>query len=65
MSEQFITKLVEIRKEKKVKQQDLAKQIGVNGTHFCQIEKHKVIPSIEIVLKWIEALGHDIILARK
>lgn len=60
----LIEQLVQIRKEKKIKQLDLAAQIGVSVSHLCQIEKGQVMPSYKVVERMIEQLGHKLVLIR-
>lgn len=61
----MIEDIREIRKEKKVKQKDLAKMVGINATYLCQIEAGEVNPSYKIISDLIHALGYTIVLVRK
>lgn len=56
--------LVDIRKEKGIKQKDLAKRLDISVSHLCQIEKMQVTPNYKLVEQMIEALGHKLILVR-
>lgn len=49
-------KIVEMRREKNIKQTDLARVIGIKGNRLCQYEKGNRKPSLEIIKKIAKAL---------
>jgi len=53
----FGDRLSEIRKKKKISQDDLAKKIGVQAPVIGRYERSEVKPSIEAVVKIAEALN--------
>lgn len=52
----FGNRLGEVRKEKKISQDALAKKIGVQGTVIGRYERDEVKPSIEMAAQIAEAL---------
>lgn len=57
MSDLFGKRLQEIRKEKALSQDALAKELGVHGAVIGRYERGEVRPSIEMASKIAEALG--------
>ena len=53
----FGDRLSEIRKKKKISQDDLAKKIGVHAPVIGRYERSEVKPSIEVAVKIAEALN--------
>ncbi|HOT15830.1 MAG TPA: helix-turn-helix transcriptional regulator [Bacteroidales bacterium] len=53
----FGDRLSEIRKKKKISQDDLAKKIGVHAPVIGRYERSDVKPSIEVAVKITEALN--------
>ena len=60
----LIEQLVQIRKEKGIKQKELAARVGISTSYLCQIEKQRQKPNYELVEEIIEALEHRLILVR-
>ena len=56
--------LVKIRKEKKIKQKELARRLGITTSHLCLIEKGRIEPKVEIVMRIVEQLGYKVLLVR-
>lgn len=54
------TQLIALRKERGVTQQEMAAAVGISITSVCRIEMGVQEPGAEILLKWAEALGHDV-----
>ena len=52
----FGERLAQVRKKKKVSQDDLAKAIGVHAPVIGRYERNEVKPSIEVAAKMAEAL---------
>lgn len=61
----LVEQLVKIRKEKNIKQKNLATDLGISATHLCMIEKGDVSPSLKIVEKMVDKLDYTIALIRK
>lgn len=53
----FISKMIEARKEKKISQSDLAKLTGIDQSSISKIEKLKIIPQIDTMFKLLISLG--------
>ena len=48
-----------LREDRKINQQELADEIGLNRTYLSAIEAGKVLPTIDILLKISRALDCD------
>lgn len=53
----FGKRLMEVRKDKKLSQDDLAKSVGVHGAVIGRYEREEVKPSIDMATQLAEALG--------
>lgn len=53
----FGERLAQVRKKKKISQDELAKAIGVHAPVIGRYERNEVKPSIEVATKMAEALG--------
>jgi len=53
----FGKRLTEVRKDKKLSQDDLAKSVGVHGAVIGRYEREEVKPSIDMATQLAEALG--------
>jgi transcriptional regulator with XRE-family HTH domain len=53
----FGQRLLEVRKKRKVSQDELAKRIGVHAPIIGRYERNEVKPSIEVAAKIAEAIG--------
>lgn len=56
----LINKLVELREEKGLTQQDLAKMSGVKLAELERIENNKTTPAINTLIKLLNSLGHTL-----
>lgn len=56
----FGNKLKTIRKGKKIKQKELAEQLGLSISHFCQMENDKASPTLSTLNKWCNALDCEV-----
>ena len=54
---EFSTRLITLRKEQKIAQNELAKQLGVHPNVLGRYERAETSPSIEIALKIANVLG--------
>jgi DNA-binding XRE family transcriptional regulator len=61
----MIEKLNKIRKEKRIKKQDLAEELGLNRYYMGDILEGRSKASWHLVVRIAEVLGHEIILVRK
>lgn len=52
-----IDELAIVRKEKKIRQEDLAKEIGITREALSYFESHQKEPSYKRLRLWCEALG--------
>ncbi len=63
--EQFLRNLGQVirqaRKSKKITQEDLSEQSGVNAKYLGEIELGKTNPTIVVLLKLVGALGLEIV----
>lgn len=50
-------RIMQKRKEKGLRQQDLAQQIGLSNNHISNIERGKYLPSLRCLLRICEVLG--------
>lgn len=55
-SKTFGNRLIEVRKEKKLSQDELGKKVGVHGAVIGRYERDEVKPSIEMAKNLAEAL---------
>ncbi len=53
----FGERLIQIRKEKKMPQNELAKKIGIHANVLGRYEREEVKPSIQVAVQIAEALG--------
>ena len=53
----FGKRLTEVRKDKKISQDELGKLVGVHGAVIGRYEREEVKPSIEVATQLAEALG--------
>ena len=53
----FGKRLTEVRKDKKMSQEEIAKKVGVHGAVIGRYERDEVKPSIDVATKMAEALG--------
>lgn len=60
-----LTQLKEVRRSRKIKVQDLAKEIGVSREYMGQMETGKVMPRFDVVQNWASILGYQIVIAIK
>ena len=56
-TEKIIEKIRKIRIEKKISLLNLANEAGISHSHLYYIESKKVIPSMDVMMKLIKALG--------
>ena len=54
---EFIEKLSKIRKEKGISQRELCKMINMKQPYLVKIEKREISPSLNTILKIINALN--------
>ena len=55
-----LTKIREIRMEKKISLLNLANAVGISHSHLYYIESKKVVPSIDIIVKISKALDYSL-----
>ena len=56
-TERIIEKIRKIRMEKKISLLKLANDAGISHSHLYYIESKKVIPSMDVMMRLIKALG--------
>ena len=56
-TEKIIEKIRKIRIEKNISLLNLANEAGISHSHLYYIESKKVIPSMDVMMKLIKALG--------
>lgn len=60
-----IDALHRVRKEKKLKQADVAFQIDVSAVTFSKYESGITKPTIDVFEKWLDALGYEMTITSK
>ena len=53
----FGEKIIQVRKEKSISQNDLAKKLGIHANVLGRYERGETTPSIDVALQIAEALG--------
>lgn len=61
----IIESLVQVRKEKKITQIDIANNLGVTKTTMCRYESGKREMPFSIVREYADCLGYEIRLLKK
>lgn len=61
----IIEKLVEIRKERKIKTREVLNKTGLSRTTLFRLETKRVDASFESVLKYANCLGFDLTITLK
>lgn len=56
----FGTELKNKRKEMRIKQFEMAEELDLTITHFCQLENGKSSPNLKTLQRWCEALGYKL-----
>ena len=56
-TDRIIEKIRKTRMEKKISLLNLANDVGISHSHLYYIESKKVIPSMDVMVKLIKALG--------
>lgn len=57
MKSNYQKKLIKLRNQKKYTQKDMAEQIGISESYYCQLEKGKRRMSMDLALKISSILG--------
>ncbi|MEM3448065.1 MAG: helix-turn-helix transcriptional regulator [Nitrososphaerota archaeon] len=60
MRENISNRIMEFRKEKGLRQVDLAKRVGIRQSEISDIETGKRKPNVYLAKKIAEALGKDV-----
>ncbi|MFI3212162.1 MAG: helix-turn-helix transcriptional regulator [Eubacteriales bacterium] len=55
-----ITKLIQIRKNKKMTQQDLAEVTGIRRPNIARIEKGNYNPTLDMIVRMADGLNLDV-----
>ena len=55
-----VDQLVALRKEKSMTQQDVAEATGINRANVARIERKKHISSLEVLVKYANAVGKEL-----
>ena len=55
-TEKILEKIREKRQEKKLSLLNLANKVGISHSHLYYIERKKVVPSIDVIVKITKAL---------
>ena len=53
------------RREKRIKQYELAERLGLTITHLSLLENDKTTPTMKTLKKWCDSLGYKIQLIEK
>lgn len=61
----ILDSLIQIRKDKKVYQNDLLSYLGVNGTTLSKYESKKRAMPFKVLIKYAEYFGYEIRLLKK
>lgn len=62
IDKELIAKKIKMaRKRLGLRQEDLAKELGISTNHICRIEQAVYVPSLQTFLKMVEVLKLDLI----
>lgn len=56
----IVNMLRDARHEMKLSQQDIADATGMKAPNINRLERHKTKPSLEILMRYAEAMGYDV-----
>lgn len=65
VSEGIINKLIEIRKQKEMTQQQVADATGIKRANIARIEGKKNTPTLDVLIKYAECLGMELEISLK
>lgn len=61
----IISQLVSSRKEQKMTQQDIADATGMQRANVARFEGKKMMPTIDVLMRYAAALGYDLDISLK
>lgn len=62
---EVISQIIQVRKEKNMTQEDLAKKVGTQKSNISRLESGNYNPSLDLLIKVARCLGKDLLVQIK